>query len=186
MHVAYVQCTLYVCTHCTVPSEIKRIWSEERRRLKSFLKVLSSVMDPAEIRFIRKAFLKERGAEISRKIRPSPILWKPFKDSRSLRTAVGNSELNSKRGNEIHRAVGIGSTCVGFFKGRTVFEKPPVFCTGPNFTTGIIIARLPTLRSIHSSDACRKKQHSNCKSFFASLATGSKFVHSDVANSCIW
>jgi hypothetical protein len=38
------------------------------------LKVPSNEMDPAEIRFIRKAFIKERGSEVFRKIRPSPIL----------------------------------------------------------------------------------------------------------------
>jgi hypothetical protein len=38
------------------------------------LKVLSSEMDPAEIRFIRYIFIKERGAEIFRKIRTSHIL----------------------------------------------------------------------------------------------------------------
>jgi hypothetical protein len=31
-------------------------------------------MDPAEIRFIRKAFIKERGVEVFRKIRLYPIL----------------------------------------------------------------------------------------------------------------
>jgi hypothetical protein len=43
------------------------------------LKILSSEMDPAEIRFIQKAFIKERGAEIFRKILPSPTLCEPFK-----------------------------------------------------------------------------------------------------------
>jgi hypothetical protein len=37
------------------------------------LKVLSSEMDPAGIRFIRKAFIKERGTEVFRKIHPSLI-----------------------------------------------------------------------------------------------------------------
>ncbi len=45
------------------------------------LKVLYREMDRAEVRFIRKVFIKERSAEIFRKIRPSPILWDPFKDS---------------------------------------------------------------------------------------------------------
>jgi hypothetical protein len=39
-----------------------------------FLKVLSTEIGPAEIRFIRKVFIKERGAEVFKKIRPSPIL----------------------------------------------------------------------------------------------------------------
>ncbi len=47
------------------------------------LKVLTS-----EIRLILKAFIKERGAGIFRKIRPSPILREPFKDSAPPRTAV--------------------------------------------------------------------------------------------------
>ncbi len=37
-------------------------------------------MDPAEIRFI----WLERGADIFRKIRPSPISWELFTDSRSI------------------------------------------------------------------------------------------------------
>jgi hypothetical protein len=35
------------------------------------LKILSSEMEPAKIRFILKAFIKERGAEVFRKILPS-------------------------------------------------------------------------------------------------------------------
>ncbi len=38
------------------------------------LKVLSIEMVPEGIRFIRKAFIKERRAEVFRKICPSPIL----------------------------------------------------------------------------------------------------------------
>ncbi len=74
-------------------------------------------MDLAEIRLIRKAFVKERSAEVFRKIRPSTILDEPFKDIASRRTAVGNSETNCQRGNEFRRAVGISGTSVGFFKG---------------------------------------------------------------------
>ncbi len=57
-------------------------------------------MDPTEIRFIRKAFITE---------------WKPFKDFAPPR--VGNLEMNSQRGNEIHCAAGKSGTCVGFFNG---------------------------------------------------------------------
>jgi hypothetical protein len=32
-------------------------------------------MDPAEIRVFRKVLIKEKGAEVFRKIRPYPILW---------------------------------------------------------------------------------------------------------------
>ncbi len=35
-------------------------------------------MDPAEIRFVRKAFIKKRGAEVFRKSCPSCILWEPL------------------------------------------------------------------------------------------------------------
>ncbi len=38
------------------------------------LKVLSTDMDPYEIRFIRKVFIKERRAKVFRKIYPSSIL----------------------------------------------------------------------------------------------------------------
>ncbi len=41
-------------------------------------------MDPAEIRFFWLVFIKERGADIFRKIRPSPILWELFTDSESI------------------------------------------------------------------------------------------------------
>ncbi len=50
-------------------------------------------MDPAEIRYIQKAFIKERGAEILEKS-PSP-------------KGVGNSEKNFQHRNEIHHAVGL-------------------------------------------------------------------------------
>ena len=55
-----------------------------------YFKVLSSEMDPAEIRFIWYVFIKERDAEIFRKIRPSSLLLELFKDSAPSRTAVGN------------------------------------------------------------------------------------------------
>jgi hypothetical protein len=59
-------------------------------------------MDPAESRFIRKVFIKERGAEVFKKSARPPSWEGP--------SAVNNSQ----RGNEIHRTVGIGGTCVGF------------------------------------------------------------------------
>jgi hypothetical protein len=55
------------------------------------LKVRSNKMDPAEIRFVRKAFIKERGAEVFRKIGPSFILGEHFKDSAPPFTGVGTS-----------------------------------------------------------------------------------------------
>ncbi len=72
------------------------------------LKVLSSEMDPAGIRLVRKVFNKERGAEVFRKICPSPILRVPFSCWQ-----LGN-EFPTR--DEIHRTVGIGGTCLGFFK----------------------------------------------------------------------
>jgi len=76
------------------------------------LKVLSSEIDPAEIRF-EKVFIKERGAEVFRKMRhppscvpPLPISWREkqhsnFKkfsaplatDSKSVHGAVANSSM---------------------------------------------------------------------------------------------
>jgi hypothetical protein len=38
------------------------------------IKGMPNEKDPAEIRFIRNVFIKERGTEVFRKIRPSPIL----------------------------------------------------------------------------------------------------------------
>ncbi len=46
--------------------------------------VLSSEMDPAEIRLIRKPFLKERSAEVFSKIRCPPSCESPFKLQRHL------------------------------------------------------------------------------------------------------
>ncbi len=51
-------------------------------------------MDLAEIRFIRKVFIKERGMEVFMNNPPSPILWEPCKDSSPPCTAVGNPETN--------------------------------------------------------------------------------------------
>jgi hypothetical protein len=36
--------------------------------------LLSNEMDPAEIKFIGKVFIKERGAKVFKKILPPPIL----------------------------------------------------------------------------------------------------------------
>jgi hypothetical protein len=54
-----------------------------------FLKVLSSEMGPAVI--------KEWGAEIFRIIRPSPMLWEPFKVRAPFRTTVGDLEEYCQR-----------------------------------------------------------------------------------------
>ncbi len=54
-------------------------------------------MDPDEIRLIWKAFIKERGAEIFRKISPSPILWELFIDSAaSSGTAIGSWQFGNE------------------------------------------------------------------------------------------
>ncbi len=54
-------------------------------------------MDPAEIRFNQKVLFKERGAEDFRKIRPSPILWGPFKEFVSKKpTAVQDGAVTWK------------------------------------------------------------------------------------------
>ncbi len=68
------------------PSPLRSPQQKEENQLK----VLSNEMHPAEIRFFRKTFIKERGTEVFRKIHPPPILWEPFKDSTASRTAVGN------------------------------------------------------------------------------------------------
>jgi hypothetical protein len=64
------QCCVYQ-QYVSVPV-IDRI--ERRCTLSASLKVLSSEIDPVEICFIRYVVINERGAEISRKIRPSPML----------------------------------------------------------------------------------------------------------------
>ncbi len=67
------------------------------------LEVLSSYMDPAEIKFIRKDVIKERGAEVFRKIRPSFILWKPFKATAKSRTAVGYLKTNCQQPTQFYQ-----------------------------------------------------------------------------------
>ncbi len=66
------------------------------------VKVLNSPcseMDLAKIRFIRKALIKEKGAEVFRKIHWFPILWKPFKATATApsHTAVGYLETSCQR-----------------------------------------------------------------------------------------
>ncbi len=68
---------------------------------------LSNEMDLAKIIFIWKVVIKERGAEVLRKIRPPPlppppIYWKPFKGSATPRTAIGIRILIV---NSAHRSV---------------------------------------------------------------------------------
>jgi hypothetical protein len=114
-------------------------------------------IDLAEIRFARKS-----GAEVFRKIRPSPSCEIPLKDSAPPRTAVFNSRTNCQPGNEIHRFIGIGATliCVGFFKAELrfpiFFVEPPVLIPPPNIAErslcccqdcGAFIAPLPTEKS---------------------------------------
>ncbi len=57
-------------------------------------------MNPAEIRFIRKVFTKEKGAKVFRKIRPSPFLWESFKATAPPRTAAGYLETKCQHWNE--------------------------------------------------------------------------------------
>ncbi len=68
--------------------------------IKIVLKVLSLKMDPAKIRFIRKAVIKEWGAEIIRKIQPSLMLWEAYKVTVLSCIAVGYLETNCQHGNE--------------------------------------------------------------------------------------
>ncbi len=60
---------------------------------KVILKVLSSEMDPVEIEFIWQAVMKEWGAEISGRIRPSPIMWEPLKAIDSARPFIHYIQL---------------------------------------------------------------------------------------------
>ncbi len=54
-----------------------------------YLKVLSSEMDPAEIRLIRRTLLKESSRRGFSKILPSPIDWEPFNSRAPSRTVIG-------------------------------------------------------------------------------------------------
>ncbi len=81
-------------------------------------KLLSNEMYLAEFKCLRSAFIKERGAEVIRKIRPSPVLWlwEPFKDSAQSRTSVGNkvakSAYSSVSALSLHTTVGKGAVNV--------------------------------------------------------------------------
>ncbi len=81
--------------------------SVQIQRISHYVKELSSETDPGEIRFIQKVFRKEKGAEVFRKLRPSPILWEHFKappcscSTAPPCTAVGNSFPNCQLWNEI-------------------------------------------------------------------------------------
>jgi hypothetical protein len=60
-----------ICAYAAhlIPSDLSLQIAPSRIKL-SALKVLSSEMDPAEIRFIRKALITERGAEVFNKNPP--------------------------------------------------------------------------------------------------------------------
>ncbi len=152
--------------YCAKPRHSSELTLGKLRFLRR-LKVQSSEMDPAEIRFIRKALIKGRGFK---KIRPSSIPWASFKESATPCTAVGNSEMNCQRGNEIYRTVGIGDTCVFFSKLWTEFLQSlcwatcvfalvftrPVLAQGHNrpatsITEQEFIAPLSMLRRDHSA-----------------------------------
>ncbi len=63
-------------------------------------------MEPAEIRFNKKAFIKEKSAEVVRNIRPSPILWEHFKISRHLVQLLAIQEQNATAGMKfVHSAI---------------------------------------------------------------------------------
>jgi hypothetical protein len=107
------------------------------------------------------------------------ISWHcPFKVTAPSHTAVSTSEMNSQPGMEIHLAVGIGSTYIGFFKGKLsfpiLFEEPPVFLHWSqqryrHHRAGFI-APLPT-------------KNNNIFGLKSSLETDSKLVYRAVANS---
>ncbi len=129
-------------------------------------------MDSAEIRFIPKTFIKKRGGEVFRKIRPSPILWEPFKDSVPPSTAGANSETSSQHGNDIHRVLWDRHHLCRLFQRLlsfpTLFEEPlvPTLLQSSSHMCkhrGVFIAPLPISQSVHSAVAYREKQHSNCK-----------------------
>jgi hypothetical protein len=63
-------------------------------------------MKPAEIRFNKKAFIKEKSAEDFINIRPSPILWEHFKIPRQLVQLLAIQEQNAIAGMKfVHSAI---------------------------------------------------------------------------------
>ncbi len=57
--------------------------------------IRSSEMDPPGIRLIQKAFIKERGAKVFRKIFPSLILWEPFKHSHIVQLLAIREQISN-------------------------------------------------------------------------------------------
>ncbi len=70
------------------------------------LKILSSEMDQAESRLIRRPFLKETSRRVFRKIRPSPIEWEPFKVWELSYFSFANYAVNLDSCGDIHCALG--------------------------------------------------------------------------------
>jgi hypothetical protein len=126
---------------------------------------------------------KERSVEVFRKICPSPVLWDHFKDFALPSTAVGNSETNSQRGSDIHRAVALvaafqmlNGVPYSLWRAASVFalvltslEASPRSCQH----RVAFIALLPISWSVHSSFAYMEKQHSNYEKLF--FAIGYRF-----------
>ncbi len=135
------------------------------------------MMDLAEIRFIRKTFIKERGSQVFRKFRLSSILWEPFRDSAPPRAAVGYSETNFQLRNEIHHAVEKGNTSFSLFKGWTKFSHSlksfQYICTAwsqHRYKHHRAVANIEE-RSLRRFQ--QTKQNFNWKNFAVPLATGS-------------
>ncbi len=71
-------------------------------------------MDPAEIRFIRKVFIKERDAEVFRKLLPYPTLWESFEDSRHLVHLLAIRERIVNVGTKFIVPLATAEQCINF------------------------------------------------------------------------
>jgi hypothetical protein len=107
-------------------------------------------METDEIRFMRKDFIQERRRDFRKSGRLSSC-ESTLKIPHHFVQLFGNSEMNSQCGNEIQHTVGIDSTCVGFFKGKTKF--PPFSLKSRQCIRTGIIAQLPTSRTVHCAVA---------------------------------
>jgi len=123
-----------------------------------FFKGLSSETDLAESGIIERSSLNGEARRFRESVRPSSC-ESLLKTSRST---LGNWDPNCQRGRKIHRAVGIGKTwCIA------------------------LVAHLLISRSVRCAIASRQNKHSDCNKFSMQLVTGSKFVHSAIANKFI-
>jgi hypothetical protein len=132
-------------------------------------------MDPVEIRFIQKALLKREERRFSENL---------FSDSETNSTAWKWDSLRRRDRWHLCRLFPHS-----LWRGACVFALIPTSIQASSRSCqhrGVFIVPLPIPRSVHTGVANCEKYHSNNKNFSVPLATGSKYLPSAIANSCMW